>query len=265
VRATRLTLLALAVLASGAGCTSGSKRADTTTARRHVLPNPQSAVVRPVRLAERAVGALPQPVQDAAAARRGSGALVVGGLSAADTSIGDIRFVSGGDDARRGSLAGVRHDAAAVSLGGTTYIFGGGDGVRQLDEIVAIGPRGQARVAGRLPQPASDLAAAAIGDTAYVVGGYTGARWLDTILAWKPGEKPRVAGRLPAALRYAAVTAVDGRLVIAGGSLPSGTASNAVLVFDPTQGRVRRIGRLPAPTTHAAAASLPSPARISPR
>jgi DNA-binding beta-propeller fold protein YncE len=256
VRATRLTLLALAVLASGAGCTSGSKRADTTTARRHVLPNPQSAVVRPVRLAERAVGALPQPVQDAAAARRGSGALVVGGLSAADTSIGDIRFVSGGDDARRGSLAGVRHDAAAVSLGGTTYIFGGGDGVRQLDEIVAIGPRGQARVAGRLPQPASDLAAAAIGDTAYVVGGYTGARWLDTILAWKPGEKPRVAGRLPAALRYAAVTAVDGRLVIAGGSLPSGTASNAVLVFDPTQGRVRRIGRLPAPTTHAAAASL---------
>jgi DNA-binding beta-propeller fold protein YncE len=256
VRATRLTLLALAALACGAGCSSGSKHADTTTARRRSLPpHPQSAVARPVRLAERVVGALPQPVQDAAAARSGSGALVVGGLNAADTSIGDIRFVSGGDDARHGSLAGVRHDAAAVSLGGTTYVFGGGDGVRQLDEIVAIGPGG-ARVAGRLPQPASDLAAATIGGTAYVVGGYTGARWLDTILAWKPGSTPRVAGRLPTALRYAAVTAADGKLVIAGGSLPSGTASNAVLVFDPSHGGVRRIGVLPAPTTHAAAAAL---------
>jgi DNA-binding beta-propeller fold protein YncE len=211
---------------------------------------------RRVRLVEQTIGALLQPVQDAAAARSGSGVLVVGGLNAADTSVDDIRFVSVKGDAHRGRLAGARHDAAAVSLGRAAYVFGGGDGTRQLDEIVAVGAGGTERIAGRLPQPASDAAAAAIGGTAYVVGGYTGTRWLDTILAWRPGGRARVVARLPEALRYAAVTAADGKLVIAGGSLPSGTASNAVLVFDPAQGRVRRIGRLPAPTTHAAAAAL---------
>jgi DNA-binding beta-propeller fold protein YncE len=256
VRATRPILLALAVLACGAGCSSGSKDADTTTAPQRSTPHPPSADLRAVRLAEQRVGALPQPVQDAAAARSGSGALVVGGLSAADTSIGDIRFVSAGGDTWRGSLAGVRHDAAAASLGGTTYVFGGGDGTRQLDEIVAVDPRGRTRVAGRLPQPASDLGAAAIGGTAYVVGGFTGRRWLDTVVAWGPGRKARIAARLPTALRYAAVTAADGKLVIAGGSLPTGTASRAVLVFDPRRERVRRIAQLPAPTTHAAAAAI---------
>jgi DNA-binding beta-propeller fold protein YncE len=254
-------LLGLVALACGAGCSSGSKHAAGTTAQNHGVVRPARPLQRNVRLAERAVGALAQPVQDAAAARSGSGALVVGGLNAADASIGDIRFVSAGGDAQRGSIA-VRHDAAAVSLGGTTYVFGGGDATQQLDEIVAVGPNGQARIAGRLPQPASDVAAAAIGGTAYVVGGYTGSRWLNTVLAWRPGGKPRVAARLPTALRYAAVAAADGKLVIAGGSLPSGTASSAVLVFDPGSGQVRRLGRLPAPTTHAAAAALGSMAYV---
>jgi hypothetical protein len=49
---------------------------------------------------------------------------------------------------------------------------------------------------------------------------------------------------------------VDGQVVIAGGSLPNGTASAAVLEFSPATGKVTRIGRLPAPTTHASAAGL---------
>jgi YVTN family beta-propeller protein len=44
-------------------------------------------------------------------------------------------------------------------------------------------------------------------------------------------------------------------LVIAGGSLENGTASSAILAYTPGQG-VRRIGRLPAATTHAAAATI---------
>jgi hypothetical protein len=44
-------------------------------------------------------------------------------------------------------------------------------------------------------------------------------------------------------------------LVIAGGSLENGTASSAVLAYTPGHG-LRRIGRLPAATTHAAAASI---------
>jgi YVTN family beta-propeller protein len=110
--------------------------------------------------------------------------------------------------------------------------------------------------AGRLPAPSSDQAAAVAGDTAYVVGGYTGSRWLDTIVAWRPGSPPRVVAHLPTALRYAAVTAIRNTIVIAGGSLPDGTASTAVLEYVPATGRVRRVARLPAPTTHAAGAAL---------
>jgi DNA-binding beta-propeller fold protein YncE len=150
----------------------------------------------------------------------------------------------------------VRHDAAAVSLGGSAYVFGGGNGPSQLDEIVKVAPSGGATVVGRLPQPASDVSAAVIDGKAYVVGGFTGTRWLSTILAWRPGTTPRVVARLPVALRYAAVTAAGGKLLIAGGSTPNGTASRIVLAFDPRRGTLKAIGELPAPLTHAAAATL---------
>ncbi|HYX83984.1 MAG TPA: YncE family protein [Gaiellales bacterium] len=208
-----------------------------------------------MRLFERRVGALPAPVQDAAAARVGSGVLLVGGLNAADTSIADVRFVSAHDSASRGALPSVRHDAAAVSLGGAAYVFGGGDGPSQLDQIVKVSHGGTA-LAGRLPQPASDAAAAVVAGTAYVVGGFTGARWLNTILAWRPGKAPYVAARLPVPLRYAAVSAAEGKLVIAGGSTPAGEASRTIFAFDPGHRHLRVIGKLPAPTTHAAAATL---------
>ena len=255
MRAPGQILLASVVVLTGSACSSGSRHdAATTTAatvRHHVVTAPPA---RPPRLVERPLPSLPTPLRDAAAARSGSGALVAGGLDAADTSVDQIRFVSAQGDTQRAALPSVRHDAAAASVGGKTYVFGGGDWIRQLDEIVEV-DGGGARVVGRLPQPASDVAAATIGDTTYVVGGYTGRAWLNTILAWKPGGQPRVAARMPSPLGYAAVTSVGGKLVIAGGSLPSGTASSAVLVFDPVTGRVRRLGRLPAPTTHAAAAT----------
>jgi YVTN family beta-propeller protein len=250
-------LLATLAVVAGAGCSSGSKHAAATTTAptaRHTVK--QAAAPRPLRLVEHALPSLPQPLQDAAAAPSGAGGIFVGGLNAADTSVGDIRFVSRYGDAARGAVTGVRHDAAAATLDGTTYVFGGGDGVRQLDEIVAVKPTGGTRVVGRLPQPASDVGAAAIGGTAYVVGGYTGTRWLDTILAWKPGGRPAAVAHLPTPVRYAAVGAADGQLVVAGGSLPNGAASTSVFAFDPAHDRLRRIGRLPAPTTHAAAAEL---------
>jgi DNA-binding beta-propeller fold protein YncE len=250
----RFFLLALAAVLAATGCSSSkhaAKRvAPAVTTTRHTAH--AAAPPKIVRLVEREVGSLAQPVQDAAAAPSGTGALLAGGLNSADTSVGDVRFVSAGRDALRGALPSVRHDAAAVDLGGATYIFGGGDATHQLDEIVKVG----GGVVGRLPQPASDVSAAAVAGTAYIVGGFTGARWLNTILAWRPGQKPRVAARLPVALRYAAVTAADGKLVIAGGSVPSGTATRAVLSFDPASRRVRQIAQLPARTTHAAAAAI---------
>jgi YVTN family beta-propeller protein len=210
-----------------------------------------------VALATRRAGRLASPIQDAAIAAGGHQAVLLGGLTAGDTSADAITRVRWSGSRAAGVLPGGLHDSAAVWLSGAAYLFGGGNGARQLDQILRIdAARGRARLVGRLPAPSSDQAAAAIGGTAYVVGGYTGTRWLNTIVAWRPGSGARIVAHLPSPLRYAAVTAADGRLVIAGGSLPSGGASSAVLEYTPSSGRLLRLGRLPAPTTHAAAASI---------
>jgi YVTN family beta-propeller protein len=230
-------------------------------------PSVSTPAVAPVRrhavsparvLAARQTGALPQPVQDAAPAPAGGNrVLLLGGLTPADTSSDAIVLTGprGGHEA--GRLPGVVHDAGAAAIGGFVYLFGGGNGPSQLDQILRVpAGGGTATLVGRLPAPSSDQTGAAIGNTAYVVGGYTGTRWLDTIVAYQPGGHPHVVAHLPYTVRYAAVTAVGDRLVIAGGSLENGSASDAVLEYVPPSRRVLRIGRLPAPTTHAAAATL---------
>ena len=185
--------------------------------------------------------------------------MLVGGLTPADVSTDAIVTATPAGSQHVGRIPGALHDAAAAALGATTYVFGGGNGVAQLDTILAVDPRtGAAQPVGRLPAPSSDQSAAAIGRTAYVVGGYTGSRWLDTIVAWRPGGHAHVVAHLPHALRYAAVAAAGHRLVIAGGSLESGNASDLVYTYRPGAGRVTPLGRLPAPTTHAAAAALGS-------
>jgi len=186
----------------------------------------------------------------------------MGGLTAADASTADIVRVGSTGSRRVGTLRIAVHDAAATALPGGVFLFGGGDGGRQHDEIVRVDPAtGRTKLVGHLPAPSSDQAAAAIGQTAYVVGGYTGTRWLDTVVAWRPGSPARVVAHLPSPLRYAAVTAVGGRLLIAGGSRPDGSATDAVLEYKPG-GRVVVLGRLPSPTTHAAAATLGTTAYV---
>jgi YVTN family beta-propeller protein len=210
-----------------------------------------------MRLVPVAAGTLDAPVQDAAPARFGDGAVLLGGLTASDTSRDDVVTVTRAGSRRVGRLPGVVHDAAAVTIGRLSYLFGGGTGPAQIDTIVQVDPHtGAAQAIGHLPSGSSDQTGAAIGGTAYIVGGYTGTHWLDTIVAWKPGGRARVVAHLPSPVRYAAVTSVGNRLVIAGGSLPSGSATDAVYEYVPAAGRVFRIGRLPAPTTHAAAATF---------
>jgi DNA-binding beta-propeller fold protein YncE len=178
----------------------------------------------------------------------------MGGLNSADVSVADVLSVSSSGHARSaGRLPAAVHDAAAATIGGTTYLFGGGDQGTTTDRIVAVGAAN--RTAGRLPRQASDVSAAVIGDTAYVVGGYDGASPLDTIVAWRPDSAARVVGHLPHPARYTAVAAVGGRLLIAGGT-PGNGALDGVVAFDPGTGKVRSLGRLPTATSHAAGAVL---------
>jgi YVTN family beta-propeller protein len=233
---------------------SSHKRSTIT----HAITRPKHVVRRgPAKLAERATGSLPAPLQDPSFVKSGRAVLLLGGLNAADASV-DTVIAAGFHGAHTiGRLPSVRHDTAAAALGNAVYVFGGGNGPGQLDEIVRVDPAGKrSTVVGRLPAASSDSTAAAVGGTAYVVGGYTGTRWLDTIVAFRPGRPARVVAHLPWRVRYAAVAAVGNRLVIAGGSREDGTATDAVLVYRPSTGQVTRIGTLPAPTTHAAAAAL---------
>jgi len=252
--------LPLALLGLAAAC-GGSRHAAAVDGATHTAQAARRVAVQ--RLVPVPAGTLDSAVQDAAAAAFAGGAVLLGGLSAADTSRSDIVTVTRAGSRRVGHTPAQFHDSAAVALGRLVYLFGGGTATTQIDTIVRVDPStGAAEPIGRLPSASSDQAAAAIGGTAYVVGGYDGARWLDTIVAWKPGGPAHVVAHLPNAVRYAAVAAVGGRLIIAGGSLRNGSATDAVYEYVPAAGRVFELGRLPAPTTHAAAATFGSVAYV---
>ena len=259
--------LFVAVLVLGAAAVAGAAllgargdHAAVTTAAAQPVPTAATRTHRrlPLHLSARSAGSLAAPLQDAAGAALTNGSvLLLGGLTAADTSTGALHLVSAGRDRALGSLPVALHDAAAVRLGRFVYLFGGGDGTAQPREIVRVDPvSGHTHAAVSLPAGSSDQAAAAIADTAYVVGGFDGSRWLDTVVAWRPGARSRVVAHLPDPVRYAAVAAVGSSLVVAGGSLPNGRASDSVYVLRAGSSRPVRIGRLPAPTTHASAATV---------
>ncbi len=216
-------------------------------------------VFRPTILVEHAAGRLPAPLQDPSSAVVDGKLLLFGGLTAVDTSTDQIVELGSAGGRVVGHLPSARHDTAAAAIGRYAYVFGGGDGISQLDQIVRVDPAtGGASVVGNLPAASSDLSAAVIAGTAYVVGGYTGTEWLNTIVAYRPGAPARVVARLPFAVRYAAVASVGGHLVIAGGSLQDGSAGSAVFEFTPGKAAAVRIGTLPAGTTHATAAAIGS-------
>ena len=206
-----LVLVGLVLAASAVGLgawaiTSGSSstsdaggRSGTTVAAARPRGHPRSTKASSVHLVERRTGSLPSALQDPAPAALGGGrAMLLGGLTAQDTSTNTILVARAGGAGQRGRLPGALHDAAAVRLGRAVYLFGGGNGLSQLDSIVRVDPvSGATADAGRLPAPSSDQAAAAVGQTAYVVGGYTGRQWLDTIVAWRAGS-PRSHRRAPA-------------------------------------------------------------------
>src|SRR5581483_4257920 len=156
----RVVLVAvLAVALVGCGGTHTVSPATPTTTARHGVHRARHARPLPVRLAARALPALPAGIQDAAAAGWRGGALLVGGLTTADVSTAAISAVrSSGGAHGAGRLPQALHDAAAVALGRGVYLFGGGDGVAQHDEIqrVAPGPASGARRTSSAASPAHD-------------------------------------------------------------------------------------------------------------
>ena len=203
------------------------------------------------------VGSLPQAVSKlSAVALPGGRVLALGGLVGGSSS---SQVLAGPPERLRrvASLPVPTHDAAAALVGGSAYLFGGGEAV-STDAVVRIDPGGRiAARAGSLGEPLSDLGAATIGGKAYLAGGYTGARYATAFLRFRPGTQPHVVARLPAGLRYAGVAALGGKLYVAGGLTVSGP-SRAVYAFDPGTGTVTQVATLPRPLDHVALAPLGS-------
>ncbi len=255
---------AVLVVAVVSAASSGSGSHDTTTpaaAPRHEssarASTPTRATAPQLRaVSAQAIGSLSAEVQDAAVAPLGGHRLVLlGGLDAVGASTADITTIDGASAASHGTLPNAQHDAQAATLGRYVYVFGGGE-FTTYDHILRYDPAtGSVAQVGALPRPASDVAVAALGGTAYIVGGFDGTDFLDTIVAWRPGGDARTVGHLPTGVRYSAVTANGDSLIIAGGTVPSGVSED-IFRFVPANGTLARIGRLPAPLTHASAAML---------
>jgi hypothetical protein len=261
VPAALLCAAIVSILIANARSTSPADHPHSAGRTRAARASGRLAAADPV-LRRRRIGMLPAALQDAAAVSLGGERLVLlGGLDASDTSTAALTVIAAGRAESAGELPAAQHDAQGASLGGQVYVFGGGQ-FSSYDHILRYEPgSGRVSLVGQLPQPASDVAVTTLGNTAYIVGGYNGEHALDTILAWRPGGAPMIVGRLPVGLRYAAVAATGSRVIIAGGSTEAAGsteahASRVILSFDPSTGRVTRIGSLPAPLTHASAASL---------
>jgi hypothetical protein len=243
-----IDLLPSAIVKGGATQTTAPKPKPKSKARA-AKPAASSA------LTVQRIGSLPQATSRISAiALPGGTVLALGGLTG---SVSTNEILAGPPSSLRvaGRLPVPTHDAAAALVGGSAYLFGGGEAV-STDAVIRVNPAsGAAARAGSLGEPLSDLGAAVVNGHAFIVGGYTGAKYATGVLRFRPGASPSLVTRLPVGLRYAAVTAQGGRIYVAGGLATSGE-TRSVYAVDPAARSVRKVATLPHPVAHAALASL---------
>jgi outer membrane protein assembly factor BamB len=205
---------------------------------------------------------LPTAISGEAIAQARRHLLVIGGLTATDTSSRQVLRLSdtGPAPASAGALRQPLHDAAAATIGGRTMVFGGGSatGTAAIEAVFGGGSAAgaEARLVGRLPTARSDLGATVAGDRAIVLGGYDGSELARDVLATRSGRRLSTVARLPIPVRYPAVAAVGGDVYAFGGETASGKPTPAIQRIDPADGHARVVGRLPAATSHASAVAI---------
>jgi outer membrane protein assembly factor BamB len=241
----------------------------------------------------RYIGALAAPVHDAAVAAIGERALVFGGGS--QTSVATVQAFSlrGRSGRTRGVTAGSmpmrRSDAAAVTIGSTTYVVGGYDGAQPDAAVLATTNGRRFTTVATLHIPVRYPAVAALGGRIYVFGGqairgpHAGAP-VDAIQAIDPARHTAsVIGHLPEPVAGALAVTLNNELFVAGGdttgarlvtaglgttqlvpgrlSSRSSTVST-IYAFDPATKQLLRAGSLQVPVSHAGVAVIGSTAWI---
>ncbi|HUY49849.1 MAG TPA: kelch repeat-containing protein [Streptosporangiaceae bacterium] len=173
--------------------------------------------------AVRQIGALSAPLHDAAAGLLGGRALVFGGGSSATVATVQAFPLAGPGSGTTtattaGSMPAPRSDAAAVTIGATTYVVGGYDGSRPDAPVLATTNGRTFTTVAALPVPVRYPAVAALGGQIFVFGGqaitgpHAGAP-LDAIQAVDPARHTAaVIGHLPEPLAGAAAMTVGNPL-----------------------------------------------------
>jgi PQQ-like domain/Kelch motif len=254
--------------------------------------------------ATRRVGTLRAPLHDAAAVASSGRALVLGGGS--PTTVATVQAFPlpgrGGGTVpaaatSAGSLPAPRSDAAAVTIGPTTYLVGGYDGNRPDASVLATVNGRTFTAVAALAVPVRYPAVAALGGQIFIFGGQaiTGPHAgvpVNVIQAVDPARHTAaIIGDLPEPLAGAAAMTVDGEVFVAGGDSPAaqrvvpglgttqlgpgqssagaGTAASSspatestIWAFDPASRRLLPAGHLQVPVSHAAAVVAGSTAWI---
>jgi hypothetical protein len=192
-------------------------------------------------------------VHDAAGGLVGTRVLVFGG-GAANVS-GSVQSATG-TPAVVGTLPRPLADIGTATVGRTTYVVGGFDGVHPRAEVLATEDGKTFRLIATLPHPARYPAVAASGGHLLVIGGETGAADSDAIddVDLATG-KLTVLGHLPAVRSHAVAVTLGGAVFVLGGRIAN-QPDAAILRVDPRTGAVTAAGSLPAGLRDAAVVAV---------
>jgi hypothetical protein len=142
-----------------------------------------------------------------------------------------------------------KRGAAAVDVGGATYLLGGTQrtarGTKPVGSVIRkAGNQPPTRVA-KLPTPVTDAAAAAVGDRLYAIGGrLSDGNPSNEIQEYDIAtEHSVIAARLPVPVSNSAAIAMDGYVYLLGGQTSAGPSAT-VYRFSPWVDAVAPGGRL---------------------
>lgn len=240
-----------------------------------------------------AVGQLTSPLADACGALIGGQDVIFGGSSPATVATVQ-QMPQPGPSANYaattvvGALPEPRADAAATTVGATTYLVGGDDGNNLIAQVLSTTDGRTWSPIANLAMPARFAAAAAAGTKLYVFGGESissPTTLFDTIQAVDlETHRASVVGHLPEPLAQASAVTIGDRVFIVGGTSvtrPPGSSGRAprsststaesapapatvatIWSFDPGTAKVTQVGALPVAVAQAGTAVVGSTAWI---